>query len=290
MGPAPQPSRSVGGDLHADPAPAGMLTGEPRVPRGRRPPGSSATTRSSTLWISCPAAVQGLAPPARAAAHLDAAVLPRRGGRAGRRPPPLPRVPAGRPRRPTATRPTAAAPRSKAWQLDRRLTDGAAAAAVAASIGPADRQLWDADLDALPAGTVIVRNGHPQLVGAATRQRFSFAGWGQPVRRGAPARPRCSPRQPPWRPFAGGFVRRCTPRPRTDPSCRPDPARSGRSCRTRTTGSAAGATGEVPHGQPQRRRRPPRHRRGVRVARQRRWPCDRHRGRCRASAPGRRPA
>ena len=31
---------------------------------------------------------------------------------------------------------------------------------------------------------MIVRDGHPQLVGAATRQPFSFAGWGQPVARG----------------------------------------------------------------------------------------------------------
>jgi hypothetical protein len=74
-------------------------------------------------------------------------------------------------------------PRSKAWELDRRLTEERLRRGRGLDRAAA-RPVWDADLDALPAGTVIVCDGHPQLVGAATRQPFSFSGWGQPVARG----------------------------------------------------------------------------------------------------------
>ncbi len=75
-------------------------------------------------------------------------------------------------------------PRSKAFELDRRL----AAERLRRGRGlsrAAHRPLWDADIATLPVGTVIVVAGAPHLVGAATRQPFTFAGWGPPTARDA---------------------------------------------------------------------------------------------------------
>ena len=47
----------------------------------------------------------------------------------------------------------------------------------------ADRPLWRAGADGLPAGTVIVVDGCAHLVGAQTVQRFGFAGWSEPTAR-----------------------------------------------------------------------------------------------------------
>ena len=41
----------------------------------------------------------------------------------------------------------------------------------------ADRVLWDAELPALPDGTVIVEDGHPLLVTEGRLLRFSWDGW-----------------------------------------------------------------------------------------------------------------
>jgi hypothetical protein len=74
-------------------------------------------------------------------------------------------------------------PPPKAVDLDRRL----AAERLRRGRGFArkhDRVLWQADVDTLPAGTVILDvTGRPGLLGAGGAQPFDFSGWGAPVAR-----------------------------------------------------------------------------------------------------------
>ena len=74
-------------------------------------------------------------------------------------------------------------PRLKALELDRRL----AAERLHRGRGfsrAKDRPLWRTAAESLPVGAVVVERGRgPCLVGPETLQLFSFAGWGDPVRR-----------------------------------------------------------------------------------------------------------
>jgi hypothetical protein len=75
------------------------------------------------------------------------------------------------------------APRLKAVDIDRRL----AAERLRRGRGLSraeDRPLWRASAASLPVGTVVLVGDHlPHLVGEATVQPFSFAGWGEPIPR-----------------------------------------------------------------------------------------------------------
>jgi len=51
-----------------------------------------------------------------------------------------------------------------------------------------DRLLWDAPIDDLPDGTVIVEGGDPALVVEDRMHRFDFGGWEEPVARPRGAR------------------------------------------------------------------------------------------------------
>jgi hypothetical protein len=95
-------------------------------------------------------------------------------------------------------------PRSRAGELDKRLQ----AERMRRGRGftrAADRVCWDTDVGTLPAGTVVVVDSSPHLLGAATVQPFSFGGWGPPV--GRPAGP-VSVLTPPTSvaALAGGFL------------------------------------------------------------------------------------
>jgi hypothetical protein len=170
------------GDLHADPA-RGMFTGnrgslvddERRIVRHHK---------SSTLWITCVLRFRDWRHPldrprtwtplfflddavALAAGHRPCAFCRRadylayRDGVANGSPPP------------------------KAVELDRLL----AAERLRRGRGLSrarDRPLWRADASTLPTGTVVVdADRRPFLLGPASRQPFSFAGWGDPVERPA---------------------------------------------------------------------------------------------------------
>ncbi len=165
------------GDLHADPA-RGLFTGnrgalvddDRRVVRHHR---------SSTLWITCVLRFKDWRHPldephvwtplfflddavALAAGHRPCATCRRADYLAYRD-----AVDAqDRSRRP-----------SKAFELDRRLASERLRRGRGLSRAD-DRPLWTAALDALPVGAVVVLDGVPHLVGAATLQPFGFGGWG----------------------------------------------------------------------------------------------------------------
>jgi hypothetical protein len=177
------------GDLHADPA-RGLLTGNrgSLVDEQRR---IVRHHRSSTLWITCRLEFKGWRHPLDAPHvwtplfFLDDAVALAAGHR-----------PCATCRRADYVAYREAVDgdggRSKAWELDRRLASERLRRGRGFSRA-GDRPLWEAGLATLPVGTVVVRDGTPHLVGAATLQPFSFAGWGPPVGR------------------AGGTVRVLTP-------------------------------------------------------------------------------
>jgi hypothetical protein len=167
------------GDLHADPA-RGLFTGNrgPLVDDDRNIVRHHA---SSTLWITCVLRFRDWRHPldqphiwtplfflddavALAAGHRPCAFCRRadyrayRDAAAGEGPPP------------------------KAVELDRRL----AAERLRRGRGLSrakDRPLWRAPADGLPAGTVVVVDGQPALLGRETRQPFTFAGWAAPAGR-----------------------------------------------------------------------------------------------------------
>ncbi len=70
----------------------------------------------------------------------------------------------------------------KAVDLDRRLASERLRRGRGLSRA-ADRPLWRADVDDLPAGTVVVLGGGAHLLGATTVQPFTFAGWAAPTER-----------------------------------------------------------------------------------------------------------
>lgn len=165
------------GDLHADPA-RGLFTGnrgclvddDRRIVRHHR---------SSTLWITCQLRFRDWRHPLdephvwTPLFFLDDAVALAAGHR-----------PCATCRRADyiAYRDAVSGdgPRLKAAELDRRL----AAERLRRGRGLSrakDRPLWRAELEALPAGTVVVVDGHPHLVTAGALQPFAFAGWGSPV-------------------------------------------------------------------------------------------------------------
>jgi hypothetical protein len=74
-------------------------------------------------------------------------------------------------------------PRLKAVELDRRLASERLHRGRGFSRAK-DRPLWRAAAETLPVGAVVVEPGRgPCLVGSETLQPFSFAGWGDAVRR-----------------------------------------------------------------------------------------------------------
>ena len=79
----------------------------------------------------------------------------------------------------------------------------------------ADRLLWEAPIDELPEGTVVVHRGEPALVVEDRLHRFGFDGWGPPEVR--PRRIRATVLTPPTSvtALAHGF------RPTLHPSIRP---------------------------------------------------------------------
>jgi hypothetical protein len=168
------------GDLHAV-TERGMFTGN----RGCLVDGDRQIVRhhrSSTLWITCRLEFRGWRHPldephrwtplfflddavALAAGHRPCALCRRsdylsyRHAVAGTGPPP------------------------KAAEIDRRLAGERLRRGRGLSRA-ADRPLWRARADRLPAGTVVVdADGRSGLLGRSTVQAFTFAGWARPVER-----------------------------------------------------------------------------------------------------------
>ena len=145
--------------------------------------------RSSTLWITCRAAVQGLAPPARRSRTS--------GRRCSSSTTPSPWPPAtARARRaaapttsPTATPSTApAAGARKAGELDRRLAAERLRRGPRAVAGR-DRPLWAADARRrCPSAPSSSSTAARTSSGRPTLQPFAFAGWGPPSSAGRPDR------------------------------------------------------------------------------------------------------
>jgi hypothetical protein len=167
------------GDLHADPA-RGLFMGNrgPLVDDARHIVRHHA---SSTLWITCVLRFRDWRHPldqphiwtplfflddavALAAGHRPCAFCRRADYRSYRDA----TSGAGRP--------------LKAVELDRRLASERLRRGRGFSRAK-DRPLWPASVDELPTGTVVVVDGHPGLLGPDTVQRFTFAGWADPVRR-----------------------------------------------------------------------------------------------------------
>jgi hypothetical protein len=168
------------GDLNADPA-RGLFTGNrgPLVDDQRR---IVRHHSSSTLWITCVLRFRDWRHPldqphiwtplfflddavALAAGHRPCAFCRRSDYRAYR------------------DAVSGGAGRSKAIEIDRRLASERLRRGRGFSRAK-DRPLWPAAGDTLPIGTVVVdAELGPCLVGAATMQPFTFAGWGDPVER-----------------------------------------------------------------------------------------------------------
>ena len=75
---------------------------------------------------------------------------------------------------------TATGRRSKAVELDRRLASERLRRGRGLSRAQRPAAVAGRRSTTLPVGTVVVVDGHPHLVGPATLQPFTFAGWGPP--------------------------------------------------------------------------------------------------------------
>jgi hypothetical protein len=166
------------GDLHADPA-RGLFTGNrgPLVDDERRIVRHHA---SSTLWITCVLRFRDWRHPLDQP-HIwtplffldDAVALA-----AGHRPCAVCRRPDYHAYRDAVS---GDGRRLKAMEIDRRLASERLRRGRGFSRAK-DRPLWRAELDTLPAGTVVVDEArHPFLVGREVRQPFTFAGWAAPL-------------------------------------------------------------------------------------------------------------
>ena len=220
------------GDLHADPArgacsPATGAALRRRRP-ARRPPPRAARRCGSRACLR----FKRLAPPARRAARLDAAVLPRRRRRPRRRPPPV-RVRADAPTTsPTATLASAADGPSLEGDRARPAPGRRAAASGSRRLdGRADRPLWPADAgDAARRHRRRRHDGHPPPRSAAGDPAAVHVRRLGPARGPGPGAPVAVLTPPTSVAALAGVAsaRRCTRRRPTEPSCQCDPSRSGR--------------------------------------------------------------